>query len=330
MSYHILIPDNLDKAGLNLLSAAPNVTIQAAAKMSRDEVIAAIPNADALIIRSATRVDAAMLDAAPKLKLIGRAGVGVDNIDLKAATARGVIVMNAPDGNTIATAELAMALMLSVARFIPAAQASMVAGQWDRKSFTGTELRGKTLAVIGFGRVGRAVAKRALAFDMNVIAFDPYVTDETGKTFGVEMVTLDDLYARADYITLHAQLTNDNTHLINAESIAKMKKGVRIINAARGPLIDEAALAAGVKSGQVGAAGIDVYAEEPPEPGNPLIGVKNIVHTPHLGASTVEAQDEVAVQIADQTLDALFKGAYKNVVNPDVFNHEKHLDKKKA
>jgi D-3-phosphoglycerate dehydrogenase len=324
MTYHILIPDNLDKAGLNILSAAPEVTIQAAAKMSRDEVFAAIPNADSLIIRSATTVDAAMLDAAPKLKLVGRAGVGVDNIDLKAATARGVIVMNAPDGNTIATAELALALMLSVARFIPAAQASMDAGLWDRKNFTGTELRGKTLGVVGFGRVGRAVAKRALAFEMTVIAYDPYVTAESGKTFGVEMVTLDELFARANYITLHAQLTDDNRHLINAENIAKMKKGVKIINAARGPLIDEAALAEAVKSGQVGGAGIDVYASEPPEAGNPLIGVKNIIHTPHLGASTIEAQDEVAVQIADQTLNALFKGAYKNVVNPDVFNHEKH------
>ena len=327
MSFHILIPDNLDKAGLNLLSAAPDVTIQAAAKMSRDEVLAAIPNADALIIRSATKVDAAMLDAAPKLKLVGRAGVGVDNVDLKAATARGVIVMNAPDGNTIATAELALALMLSVARFIPAAQASMLAGQWDRKSFTGTELRRKTLGVIGFGRVGRAVTKRAQAFEMTVIAYDPYVSAESGKTLGVEMVTLDELFARADYITLHAQLTEDNTHLINAQSIAKMKKGVRIINAARGPLIDEAALAEAVKNGHVAAAGIDVYAEEPPEANNPLIGVKNLITTPHLGASTVEAQDEVAVQIAEQTLDALFKGAYKNVVNSDVFTHEKHHHK---
>lgn len=327
MSFHILIPDNLDKAGLNILSATPDVTIQAAAKMSRDEVMAAIPNADALIIRSATKVDAAMLDAAPKLKLVGRAGVGVDNVDLKAATARGVIVMNAPDGNTIATAELALALMLSVARFIPAAKASMDAGQWDRKSFTGTELRGKTLGIIGFGRVGRAVTKRAQAFEMTVVAYDPYISADAGKTVGVEMVTLDELYTRADYITLHAQLTEENTHLINATSIAKMKKGVRIINAARGPLIDEAALAEAVKTGHVGAAGIDVYAEEPPEPGNPLIGVKNIVHTPHLGASTVEAQDEVAVQIAEQTLNALFKGAYKNVVNPDVFTHDKHEHK---
>lgn len=318
-SYHILIPDNLDKAGLNILSGTPNVTIQAAAKMSRDEVMAAIPNADALIIRSATKVDDAMLAVAPKLKLVGRAGVGVDNVDLKASTARGVIVMNAPDGNTIATAELALALMLSVARFIPAAQASMLAGQWDRKSFTGTELRRKTLGIIGFGRVGRAIARRAQAFEMTVVAYDPYVTVEVGKAAGVEMLSLDSLFGRADYITLHAQLTDETKHMINAQSIAKMKKGVRIINAARGPLINEHDLAEAIKSGHVAGAGIDVYAEEPPEAGNPLVGLKGVVHTPHLGASTVEAQDEVAVQIAQQAIDALFNGAYKNVVNPEVF-----------
>ena len=323
MTHHILVPDNLDKAGLNILSAAPETTVQAAPKMSRDEVIAAIPNADALIIRSATRVDGAMLDAAPKLKLVGRAGVGVDNVDLKAATERGVIVMNAPDGNTIATAELALALMLSVARFIPAAHASLKGGEWDRKSFTGTELRNKTLGVIGFGRVGRAVAKRAQAFDMTVIAYDPFISVEAGKALSVEMVALDTLFARADYITLHAQLTEDNQRLVNAQSLAKMKKGVRIINAARGALIDEAALAEAIKSGHVAGAGIDVYPEEPPEPGNPLIGLKGVVHTPHLGASTVEAQDEVAVQIAQQTLDALRSGTYKNVVNPDVLERKK-------
>jgi D-3-phosphoglycerate dehydrogenase len=320
---HILIPDNLDKAGLNLLSAAPDVTIQAAAKMSRDEVIAAIPNADALIIRSATKVDGAMLDAAPKLRLVGRAGVGVDNVDLAAATQRGVLVMNAPDGNTIATAELALGLMIAVARFIPAAHTSLAGGTWDRKSFTGTELRHKTLGVIGFGRVGRAIARRAQAFDMSVIAYDPYITEESAKSVGVELVPLDTLYSHADYITLHAVLNDENLHMINAKSIAKMKKGVRIINAARGPLIHEADLAEGIKSGQVGGAGIDVYADEPPAADNPLIGLKGVVHTPHLGASTVEAQDEVAVQIAQQTLDALFKKQYKNVVNPDVLKHLK-------
>src|SRR5579859_5038402 len=318
MAYHILVPDNLDKAGLNILSAAKDVTVQAAAKMSRDEVIAAIPNADALIIRSATKVDRSMLEAAPKIKLVGRAGVGVDNVDLNAATDRGVVVMNAPDGNTVATAELAFALMLSLVRFIPTAQASLASGQWDRKNFTGTELRKKTLGIIGFGRVGRAIAKRALAFEMNVITYDPYISPEAPMAMNVTPVSLDDLYAKSDFITLHAQVSDENKHMINAESIAKMKPGVRIINAARGALMDEAALAQAIKDGKIAGAGIDVYNEEPPEKGNPLIGLAGVIHTPHLGASTVEAQDEVAVQIAQQTLDALIKGEYRNVVNPDV------------
>ncbi len=320
---HILIPDNLDKAGLNILSNTPGVTIQAAAKMSRDEVIAALPDADALIIRSATKVDGKMLDAAPKLKFVGRAGVGVDNVDLPAATERGVVVMNAPDGNTIATAELALGLMLSVARFIPTAHASLQSGQWDRKSFTGSELRNKTLGVIGFGRVGRAIAKRAQAFEMTVIAYDPYLPADAGKALNVLLVTLDELYQQADFITLHAQVSDENKHMINAQSIAKMKKGVRIINAARGALVNEADLAEAIKAGQVAGAGIDVYNDEPPEAGNPLINLKGVVHTPHLGASTIEAQDEVAVQIAQQALDALFKNEYKNVVNPDVLKRQK-------
>ncbi|MEP7286232.1 MAG: hydroxyacid dehydrogenase [Chloroflexota bacterium] len=325
MAYHILVPDNLDKAGLNLLSAAPDVTVQSAAKMSRDEVLAAIPNVDALIIRSATKVDRTMLEAAPKLKLVGRAGVGVDNVDLDAATDRGIVVMNAPDGNTVATAELAFGLMLSLVRHIPLAYNSLHEGQWDRKSFMGSELRGKTLGIIGFGRVGRAIAKRALAFEMTVIAYDPFVSPEAPMAMGVTPVTLDELYAKSDFITLHALVTDENMHMINAESIAKMKPTVRIINAARGALIDEAALAQAVKDGKIAGAGIDVYGEEPPEAGNPLIGLKGILHTPHLGASTLEAQDEVAIQIANQTLDALFKGEYRSVVNPDVL---KKLDLK--
>lgn len=318
MTFHILIPDNLDKAGLNLLTKAQGVTIQAAAKMSREEVMAAIPNADALIIRSATKVGRAMLQAAPKLKLVGRAGVGVDNVDLDAATEHGVVVMNAPDGNTIATAELTLGLMLALARHIPAAHNSLAGGQWERKAYMGTELRNKTLGIVGFGRVGRAVAKRALAFEMHVIAHDPFLPDDAGKAFGVEMVALDDLYARADYITLHALVNDENRHMINAASIARMKKGVRIVNAARGALIDEVALAAAIKEGKVAGAALDVYNEEPPEPGNPLIGLPGVIDTPHLGASTIEAQDEVAVQIAQQVLDALFKGQNKNVVNPAV------------
>ncbi len=337
----ILVPDNLDKAGLNLLKERSNIaqtadfalrsrtlglnllkersniTIQAAAKMSRDEVMAAIPNVDALIIRSATTVDRAMLNAAPKLRLIGRAGVGVDNVDLEAATERGIVVMNAPDGNTIATAELTFALMLSLIRYIPAAHASLLSGQWDRKSFVGSELNGKTLGIVGFGRVGRAIAKRAKAFDMDVITFDPLISPEAPMAMGVAPVSLDELLTRSDFITLHAVVTDDNKRMINVESIAKMKPGVRIINAARGKLIDETALAQAIRDGKVAGAGIDVYSQEPPKD-NPLIGLPGVIHTPHLGASTFEAQDAVAVQIAQQILDGLLKNEYRNVVNPAV------------
>lgn len=316
--YHILIPDNLDKAGLNMLSAAPDVTVQAAAKMSRDEVLSAIPNAQALIIRSATTVDRAMLEAAPNLKVVGRAGVGVDNVDLKAATDRGVIVMNAPDGNTNATAELAFGLMLALARHIPAASALMHVGKWEKKAFMGVELKGKTLGLVGFGRVGKAVAKRALAFEMNVIAHDPFMPADAGAGMGVPLVSLDELYARADFISLHAVGTGDNKGMIGAESFAKMKKGVRIINDSRGSLINEAALAEALKSGQVAGAALDVFNHEPLEEGNPLVGLPNAILTPHLGASTIEAQDAVAVQIVENVLGALFRGEYRNVVNPDV------------
>jgi D-3-phosphoglycerate dehydrogenase len=318
VAYHILVPDNLDKAGLELLKSNPEITVQAAAKMDRAEVLAALPNADAMIIRSATKVDRAMLDAAPVLRLIGRAGVGVDNVDLEAATDKGVVVMNAPDGNTIAAAEMAFALMLSLARQIPAAHQSLEAGKWDRKSFMGTEVHGKTLGIVGFGRIGRAIAKRARGFDMNILAYDPYISPEAPMAMGVAAVSLEDLYARSDFITLHAVPSDETYHMINAESIAAMKHGVRIINAARGSLIDEAALAEALKAGKVAGAALDVYEEEPPAQDNPLIGLPNVIHTPHLGASTLEAQDAVAVQIAQQVLDALFNNEYRNVVNPDV------------
>jgi D-3-phosphoglycerate dehydrogenase / 2-oxoglutarate reductase len=315
---YILVPDNLDKAGLNMLSVAQDVRVHAAAKMSRDEVMAAIPDVDALIIRSATTVDRAMLQAASKLRIVGRAGVGVDNVDLVAAAELGVVVMNAPDGNTIATAELAMGLMLALARHIPAAQISMQEGKWEKKAFMGVELRGKTLGVVGFGRVGRAVAKRAAAFEMRVIAYDPFVSGEAGAAAGAQMVELDQLYAESDFISLHAVATKENIGMINATNIAKMKRGVRIINDSRGALIDEAELAEAVKSGHVAGAALDVFNTEPVEPGNPLVGLPGIIHTPHLGASTVEAQDAVAVQIVENVLDGLFKKDYRNVVNPDV------------
>lgn len=208
--------------------------------------------------------------------------------------------------------------MLALARHIPAADGSLKAGQWERKAYMGIELRHKTLGLIGFGRVGRAVAKRALAFEMTVIAYDPFISAEVGANLGVKMVSLDELYAQSDFISLHALVTDENYHMINAETLAKMKKGVRIINDSRGALIDEAALAEAIKSGHVAGAALDVYETEPPAADNPLIGLAGVIHTPHLGASTLEAQDEVAVQIATTVLDGLFKGEYKNVVNGEV------------
>lgn len=311
---HILVPDNLSEAGLVMLAEA-GLTYHAPSKMTRAEVLEVIAEADGLIVRSATKADAELLGKAGRLKAIVRAGVGVDNIDLAAAAQHNIVVMNTPQGNTIATAELTLALMLALARHIPTAQASLQSGQWDRKSFTGTELRNKTLGVVGFGRVGQAVAKRAIAFDMKVVAYDPFINPFVGQSMGVEMVSaLTGIWSQADYITLHAVVTPETKHLINVDTIAKMKTGVRIINAARGALIDETALAAAIQSGKVAGAGIDVFSEEPPPAGHPLIGLPGVVHTPHLGASTNEAQEDVATEAAQKIIDALLHGRFQDVV----------------
>jgi D-3-phosphoglycerate dehydrogenase len=314
MTYHILIPDSVNPKAIDILTAA-GLHVTAPGQMKREETLAAIAEADALIIRSATKADAALIAAASKLKVIARAGVGVDNVDLEAASAKGIAVMNTPAGNTIATAELAFGLMLALARHIPQAYDSMQAGKWDRKSFMGTELRGKTLGIIGFGRIGRAIAKRAAAFEMTVIAYDPYVSADAGAAVGVEMVDLTGLYAQADYITLHSLVNDQTYHMVNAQSLAQMKRGVRLINAARGALIDEAALAEAIQSGQVAGAALDVYEEEPPPAGHPLIGLAGVIDTPHLGASTEEAQVAVAIEAAELVVNALLKDEYANVVN---------------
>lgn len=315
---HIIVPDNLDQIGLDMLASTPGITFEAAKKMPRADLMGRGAGVDALIIRSATTVDEAMFDALPNLKAVARAGVGVDNVDLDLATQRGVVVMNAPDGNTIATAEQTMAEMLALARHLPQAYLSMKEGKWDRTSFMGIELRGKTLGIVGFGRVGQAVAKRALAFEMNVIAFDPFPNAEAAKALGVPFVGLDDLFAQSDFITLHAVSTPESKNMINAANIAKMKDGVRIINVARGSLIHEADLAEAIKSGKVAGAALDVFAEEPPPAENPLVGLPGVIHTPHLGASTLEAQNEVAVQAVNNLLNAILKQEYRNVVNPGV------------
>jgi len=240
----------------------------------------------------------------------------VDNVDIPVATERGIVIMNTPDGNTISTAEMTFGLMLALARQIPQAHATMLAGKWDRKSFSGVELRGKTLGVVGFGRIGRAVAKRAIAFEMTVIAYDPYIPADVAADLGVELVDLDTIYARSDFISLHAVLTDETRDMVNKDTIAKMKDGVRIVDAARGALIHEADLAEALKSGKVAGAALDVYPTEPPPADDPLIGLPNVVHTPHLAASTEDAQIVVAVDAAKLIVEALATGKYNNVVNP--------------
>lgn len=315
MTYHVLALDNVDKRAVDLLEQAEGIQVTAGA-LNREQTLQAVAQADAIIIRSATTADAELIAHAPRLKVIARAGVGVDNVDLDAATAQGIAVMNTPDGNTISTAEHTLGLMLALARFIPQGHVSLQSGKWDRKSFVGVELRGKTLGIVGFGRIGRAVARRALAFEMTVIAHDPFIPADIGADLGVAMVDLETLFARSDFITLHSVITDETRTMINASSISKMKKGVRIVNAARGALINERDLAEAIQSGHVAGAALDVYAEEPPPPNHPLIGLPNVIDTPHLAASTTDAQINVGIDAAQLVIDALLKGQYQNVVNP--------------
>lgn len=319
MSYVVLIPDQVDSKAVEVLLRADGLEVRNAGKLERGPLLEQVREADALVIRSGVKIDREVIEAAPRLKAVARAGVGVDNVDLDAATEKGVIVMNTPGGNTIATAEHTFGLMLALARFIPQGHASMLAGKWDRKSFVGVELRGKTLGIVGFGRIGRALAQRARAFEMTVIAFDPYVDAGTGASLGVEMVDLATLYARSDFISLHAAITPETRGMINAASIAQMKDGVRLLNAARGALIVDADLAAAIQAGKVAGAALDVFEPEPPAPDNPLIGLPGVLHTPHLAASTHDAQITVAVEAAELIVNALLYGTYENICNPAAF-----------
>jgi D-3-phosphoglycerate dehydrogenase len=315
-SFRILAADGVSPKGIALLAENPHFDVQVSGGLKEDELIARIGELDALIVRSQTKVTAKALAAATRLKVIGRAGVGVDNVDVAAATERGIVVMNTPGGNTISTAEHTFSLLLSLARRIPQAHASMVAGKWDRKSFEGTELCHKTLGIIGMGRIGGEVARRAIAFGMNVIAFDPYLVQSRARSLQVELADqLDTLLEQADFITVHMPLTPETNKIVDAAAIAKCKKGVRIINCARGGLVDEAALLAGLQSGQVGGAALDVYEKEPPAEDSPFRSLANVVLTPHLGASTAEAQESVGVEIAEAVSDYLRNGIINNAVN---------------
>ena len=311
----VLISDALSPAAVQIFKdRGIEVDFQPALGKDKDKLAAAIGNYDGLAIRSATKVTSKVLESARNLKVIGRAGIGVDNVDVPAATARGIIVMNTPFGNSITTAEHAVSLMLALARQIPEADASTRAGKWEKNKFMGVEIYAKTLGVIGCGNIGSIVAERALGLKMKVIAYDPFLSEERARDLGVEKVELDELFKRADFITLHTPLTDKTRNIIDAAAIAKMKKGVRIVNCARGGLVDEAALAAALKSGQVAGAAFDVFVEEPATQ-NPLFNLPNVVCTPHLGAATSEAQENVALQVAEQMSDYLLRGAISNAIN---------------
>ena len=309
----VLIADELSAHAVAIFRQR-GVEVDVRTGLKAPELKAAIADYDGLAVRSASKVTAEILAAGPKLKVVGRAGIGVDNIDVPAATQRGVVVMNTPHGNSNTTAEHAIAMMFALARQIPAADKSTQAGKWEKSRFMGVELTGKTLGIVGCGNIGSIVAERAHGLKMKVIAFDPYLSDERARDLNVQKVTLDELLARADIITLHTPLTDSTRNLIDAKAIAKTKKGVRIINCARGGLVAEADLKAAIESGHVAGAALDVFLEEPAKQ-NALFGMEQVITTPHLGASTSEAQENVAVQIAEQMADYLLTGAVSNALN---------------
>lgn len=309
----VLISDPITAAGVELFKEA-GFEVEVKTDHTKEELIAKIKDFDALIVRSQTKVTAEIIAAADKLRVIGRAGVGVDNVDVEAATKKGIIVLNAPDGNTISTAELSVAMLLALSRNIPQAHASLKNGAWDRKKYTGVEVNGKTLGIVGMGRIGTEVAKRMLAMGMNINAFDPFLTNEKAESLGVKLVNLETIITQSDFITVHTPLTNETKGLFGAAEFARMKKGVRLVNCARGGIYDEVALAEAIKSGQVAGAAIDVFPEEPPKD-RTLIEVPESVVTPHLGASTIEAQENVAVDVAIEVIKVLKGESFKNAVN---------------
>jgi len=312
----VLVADPVSDRGIAELQEGGIIDVTVKTGLKEDQLLEIIGEFDGLVVRSQTKVNARVIDAAKKLKVVGRAGVGVDNVDVESATKRGIIVMNTPAGNTISTAEHAFSLMMSISRNIPQADASMKAGKWDRKSFEGVELYGKSLAILGMGRIGTEIARRAIAFGMRVYAYDPYLSASRARSLQIELVErLDEIVPLADYITMHMPLTDETKNMLNAERLAKTKKGVRIINCARGGLIDEAALYEALKSRQVAAAALDVFEIEPPPADSPLRTLPNIVLTPHLGASTAEAQENVGIEVALQIRATLISGEVRNAVN---------------
>ena len=310
----VLVADALQAVGVDALRKH-GLEVDVAGTLDEPALIARIGECEGLIVRSATKVTRAAIAAATRLEVIGRAGAGVDTIDVDAATERGIIVMNTPGGNTTAVVEHTMGLLLALARRLPLADATLKAGRWEKNRLQGVELFGKALGIVGLGRIGSEVARRALAFRMHVLGYDPYLTREAAERLGVESVEMDDLLARSDFITIHTPLTGDTRHLLGEAELARTKPGVRLINCARGGIIDEAALTRALASGHVGGAALDVFEQEPPPADHPLLRFEQVVVTPHLGAATDEAQAAVALAIADQVADVLVRGVVANAVN---------------
>jgi len=317
----VLVSDNISPKGVEILKKA-GLEVDVKTGMKPEELKACIGGYDGLVIRSATKVTSEIIDAAEKLKVIGRAGSGLDNVDKAAASKKGIVVMNTPGGNTITTAEHSLAMLFALARMIPQATASMKAGKWEKKKFMGVELYHKTLGIIGLGNIGSQVARKAQGLEMNVIAYDPFLSEEKAKGMGIKKVSLEELFPQADFITVHSPMTAETKGLINSKTIAKMKDGVRIINCARGGIVNETDLYEALKSGKVAGAALDVLEKEPPE-NNPLLSLDNVVCTPHLGASTEEAQENVALAVAEQIADYLVSGVIRNAVNfPSIPNDQ--------
>ncbi len=313
---NILICDPISPKGIALFQQCTQFKVTVLKqRLSEAELLPLVADVDAMVVRSETKITKAVIDAAPKLRVVGRAGVGVDNVDVDAATARGIVVMNTPSGNTISTAELTFSMLMALARKIPQAHASMKAGEWNRKAFQGVELYNKTLGILGMGRIGTEVARRAIVFGMRVLAYDPYLTLSRANALQVELVELDEIFARCDFITVHMPMSDETKGMINAAAFAKMKTGVRVLNCARGGIINETDLYEAVKSGKVAGAALDVYETEPLPKDFPLRDLPQVIMTPHLGASTEEAQENVGIEVAEAITDFLVNGAVRNAVN---------------
>ncbi|HVE84160.1 MAG TPA: phosphoglycerate dehydrogenase, partial [Myxococcales bacterium] len=311
----VLVADDLSAEGVEILRSGKGLEVDVKVGLKPAELKAIIGDYDALAVRSATKVTAEIVEAGKGLKVIGRAGVGVDNVDLEAANKRGIVVMNTPGGNTITVAELTVAMMMAISRHVPQATASVKGGKWEKKKFQGREMFGKTLGVIGIGNIGSVVVDRCLGMKMKVVAYDPFISDAAARDMGCELVTLDELFRRSDYVSIHVPLTDQTRNLVGKDALAKMKKGAFLVNCARGGIVDEQALHDALSSGKLGGAALDVFAEEPVKPDHPLLKLDGFICTPHLGASTEEAQQNVATALAEQMVDFLCQGTIRNAVN---------------